>query len=93
MKLYRIDEIKTINDSQKIIIGSEGTLGIILSAKLKIKDKPKKRILFVIEYKSDNDVQWTVLDTVPENSVSYELNQVSKSIGQFMCLCTSSHQY
>ena len=49
---YRIDKIKSKNDSHKIIIGSEGTLGIILSAKLKIKDKPKERVLFVIEYKS-----------------------------------------
>ena len=52
---YRIDKIKTNNDAHKVIIGSEGTLGIILSAKLKIKNKPKKRILFVIEYKSIND--------------------------------------
>jgi len=49
---YRLDKIKTIKDSHKIIIGSEGTLGIILSAKLKIQNKPKKRILFVIEYDS-----------------------------------------
>ncbi|HJJ23427.1 MAG TPA: FAD-binding oxidoreductase [Nitrosopumilus sp.] len=52
---YRIDKVKTINDSHKVIIGSEGTLGIILSAKLKIKDNPKKRTLFVIEYKSIKD--------------------------------------
>jgi len=52
---YRIDKVKSINDSHKIIIGSEGTLGIILSARLKIKDNPKKRILFVIEYKSITD--------------------------------------
>ncbi len=49
---YRIDKVKSINDTHKIVIGSEGTLGIILSAKLKIKDKPRKRILFVIEYES-----------------------------------------
>ena len=49
---YRIDKIKSINDSHKIIIGSEGTLGIILSAKLKIKNKPEKRVLFIIEYDS-----------------------------------------
>ncbi len=49
---YRLDKLKTIKDSHKIIIGSEGTLGIILSAKLKIQNKPKKRILFVIEYNS-----------------------------------------
>ena len=49
---YRLDIIKTINDTHKSIIGSEGTLGIILSAKLKIQSNPKKRILFVIEYNS-----------------------------------------
>jgi FAD/FMN-containing dehydrogenase len=49
---YRIDKIKTINDTHKIIIGSEGTLGIILSAKLKIQNNPKKRTLFVVEYDS-----------------------------------------
>ena len=52
---YRIDKVKSINDSHKVVIGSEGTLGIILSAKLKIKDKPRKQILFVIEYKSIRD--------------------------------------
>ena len=49
---YRIDKVKSIMDSHKVVIGSEGTLGIILSAKLKIKNYPRKRILFVIEYKS-----------------------------------------
>jgi len=52
---YRIDKVKSINDTHKVIIGSEGTLGIILSAKLNIKDKPRKRILFVIEYKIIKD--------------------------------------
>ena len=49
---YRIDKVKSINDAHKVFIGSEGTLGVILSAKLKIKDIPRKRILFVIEYKT-----------------------------------------
>ena len=53
---YRIDNLKSINDTHRIIIGSEGTLGIILSAKLKIKDNPRKRILFVIEYESVKDL-------------------------------------
>lgn len=52
---YRIDKIKSTKDSHKIIIGSEGTLGIIISAKLKIKEIPRKRILFVIEYDSANN--------------------------------------
>jgi len=49
---YRLDKIKTERDIHKVIIGSEGTLGIILSAKLQIKNKPKKRVLFVAEYES-----------------------------------------
>ena len=49
---YRIDAIKTEYDAHKIIIGSEGTLGIITSVKLKIRDMPARRILFVIEYES-----------------------------------------
>ena len=49
---YRIDKIKSIHDSHKLIIGSEGTLGIVLSMKLKIKDNPKKRILYIVEYES-----------------------------------------
>ncbi len=49
---YRIDKVRSQKDSHKIIVGSEGTLGIILSAKLKIKNYPKKRILYVIEYDS-----------------------------------------
>ena len=49
---YRIDKVKSISDAHKVFIGSEGTLGVILSAKLKIKDTPRKRILFVIEYKT-----------------------------------------
>lgn len=53
---YRIDKIKSAKDSHKIIIGSEGTLGIVTSAKLKIKKIPKKRILFVIEYDSINNI-------------------------------------
>lgn len=53
---YRIDKIKSINDSHNILVGSEGTLGIIISAKLKIKNIPKKKILFVIEYKKTMDV-------------------------------------
>jgi len=52
---YRIDKVKSINDTHKVIIGSEGTLGIILSAKLNIKKIPKKRILFVIGYETIRD--------------------------------------
>ncbi|MDH5463562.1 MAG: FAD-binding oxidoreductase [Nitrosopumilus sp.] len=49
---YRIDKVKSAEDTHKVITGSEGTLGVILSAKIKIKDIPKKRILLIIGYKS-----------------------------------------
>ena len=49
---YQIKKITSEKNSHKIIIGSEGTLGIIISAKLNILDIPKKRILYIIEYKS-----------------------------------------
>ncbi|MCE2614542.1 MAG: FAD-binding oxidoreductase [Nitrosopumilus sp. (ex Thoosa mismalolli)] len=50
---YRIDAIKNEKDTHKIILGSEGTLGIILSAKIKIQNIPKNKILFIIEYNSN----------------------------------------
>ena len=49
---YQIKKITSEENTHKIIIGSEGTLGIIISAKLNILDIPKKRILYIIEYKS-----------------------------------------
>ena len=49
---YRIDKIKSIKDAHKIIAGSEGTLGVVLSAKLKIVNKPTKKSLYVIGYKT-----------------------------------------
>ncbi len=48
---YRLDVINSIKDTHKSIIGSEGTLGIILSAKIRIKDLPKNRLLFILEYR------------------------------------------
>jgi len=51
---YRLDLIKSIKDTHKIIVGSEGTLGIVLSAEFRIKTIPKKRVLFVIGYHSEN---------------------------------------
>ena len=52
---YRLDLIKKISDTQKIFAASEGTLGIIVSAKLKIFQIPKKRQLEIIQYTSEND--------------------------------------
>jgi FAD/FMN-containing dehydrogenase len=49
---YRLDCINSIRDTHKILVGSEGTLGIILSAKLSLKNIPANKILFVVEYPS-----------------------------------------
>ena len=51
---YRLDVIQSISDTPKIIAGSEGTLGIVTSVKLKIKNIPKQKKLFIIEYQSIN---------------------------------------
>ena len=49
---YRLDCINSLKDTHKILVGSEGTLGIILSAKLNLISTPAKKILFVVEYPS-----------------------------------------
>ncbi|MGI0073484.1 MAG: FAD-binding oxidoreductase [Nitrosotalea sp.] len=56
---YRIDKIKSEKDIQKIITASEGTLGIIVSAKLKTIPIPKKVVLITISYKT---IKQAVLD-------------------------------
>ncbi len=65
---YRLDSIKSIKDTHKIIAGSEGTLGIILSAEFKIISIPKKRILYIIGYETENDAAvncYQILKTSP----------------------------
>ncbi len=75
---YRIDKVKSINDSHKVVIGSEGTLGIILSAKLKIKNSPGKRILVVIAYKSVTDAIKNCIEIKETNPSAIEF--VDKTI-------------
>ena len=49
---YRLDKITKTTDLHKIIAGSEGTLGIIISAKLKILPLPKKKTLIILSYRN-----------------------------------------
>jgi FAD/FMN-containing dehydrogenase len=49
---YRIDKIHSKKDTHKIIAGSEGTLGIVTSAKIRTHVQPKKILLFIIHYKT-----------------------------------------
>jgi glycolate dehydrogenase FAD-linked subunit len=59
---YRIDKIKSESDLQKIIAGSEGTLGIIISAKLRTFCVPKEKLLMILSYK----IMKNALSEVPE---------------------------
>ncbi len=47
---YRIDKISSEKDLHKLIAGSEGTLGIIVSAKLRTYPSPKNICLCIIHY-------------------------------------------
>ncbi|WP_231561887.1 FAD-binding oxidoreductase, partial [Nitrosococcus oceani] len=47
---YRIDKVSLEKDLHKAIAGSEGTLGIIVSAKLRTYPLPKNICLCIIHY-------------------------------------------
>ncbi len=53
---YRLDAVQKATDSHKVIAGSEGTLGIITSARLRIRSIPKERSLLVITYENVRDI-------------------------------------
>jgi FAD/FMN-containing dehydrogenase len=57
---YRIDRVTRVSDVQKIIAGSEGTLGIIISAKLKVISLPKKTALVISSYKTLKEAAYDV---------------------------------
>ncbi len=69
---YRLDLVKTLNDTHKIMGGSEGTLGIILSAKLKIRNIPNKRLLSIIEYCSIIDATKNCIDILSTSPSAIE---------------------
>ena len=69
---YRLDKIKSFKDSHKVLVGSEGTLGIILSAKIKIMNIPKRRILYVIGYPSLNKAASNCQDILSSNPSAIE---------------------
>ena len=69
---YRLDAVNSIKETHKAIIGSEGTLGIILSAKLKIRDIPDKKILFIIEYQNLKEAARNCKDILSTNPSAIE---------------------
>ena len=79
---YRLDKIEKLSDIYKIIIGSEGTLGIILSVKLKIRDIPKQRILFILGYKSEKNAAKdciSIIKTKPTALEYVDRNTIKKA--------------
>ncbi len=57
---YRIDKITKNSDAQKIIAGSEGTLGVIVSAKLKTIALPKRTVLIIVSYNTLKEAAYDV---------------------------------
>ncbi len=53
---YRLDAVHEMADSHRVIAGSEGTLGIVTSAELRIRSIPKERSLLVAAYKNVRDI-------------------------------------
>ncbi|MDE1765006.1 MAG: FAD-binding oxidoreductase [Thaumarchaeota archaeon] len=49
---YRIDKVTANSNTQKIIAGSEGTLGIIVSARLKTISLPRRTVLIITSYRT-----------------------------------------
>lgn len=49
---YALNKIESVAETQKALVGSDGTLGVIVSAELGLVDKPASKILFVIGYDS-----------------------------------------
>ena len=53
---YRLDSVTDIKQTHKVIAGSEGTLGLIISAKFRIRKKPKQKALYIITYESTRNI-------------------------------------
>ena len=52
---YRLDRVTALKRTHEVITGSEGTLGVVTSAKLKIRPIPRERALYVVGYKLPQD--------------------------------------
>lgn len=52
---YRLDAVSSTADAHRAIAGSEGTLGIIISATIDIVRRPESRTLHILEYESEQD--------------------------------------
>ncbi len=53
---YRLDAVQDIGDAHRVLAGSEGTLGIVTSARFRVRDIPKERVLVILSYKNPDDI-------------------------------------
>ncbi len=69
---YMLNSVMDINHTHKVIAGSEGTLGIIVSAKFKILDIPKQKSLLVIAYDSEKSISNDLMNILKLNPAAVE---------------------
>lgn len=70
---YRIDALSSEKDLYKLIAGSEGTLGIITSAKIRTYELPKKVLLCIIHYKTLSEAVRYVPDIIKSRPSAVEI--------------------
>lgn len=52
---YRLDAVSSAADAHRAIAGSEGTLGVIISATIDVVRRPESRTLHILEYETEQD--------------------------------------
>lgn len=61
---YRLDAVSSAGDAHRVIAGSEGTLGVIISATIDVVRRPESRTLHILEYEADQDAAADCLELV-----------------------------
>ena len=59
---YRLDSVKNTGYTHKVIAGSEGTLGLVVSAKFKTRKIPKNKVLCIVSYTSKKHIQGDIIE-------------------------------
>jgi len=79
---YRIDVLSSEKDLYKLIAGSEGTLGIITSAKIRTYELPKSVLLCIIHYKTLSEAVRDVPEIIKSRPSAIEIidNNIIKHI-------------
>ena len=79
---YRIDAVSSKKDLYKLISGSEGTLGIITSAKIRTYELPKNVLLCIIHYKTLSEAVRDVPEIIKSRPSAVEIidNNIIKHI-------------